>query len=238
MAPDAPYFLHLPVPQYATHSLPGVVTIDLAMAVVLVAIWHAWLAPAAVDLAPGPVRARISLAPRTWRGVRRDFGWRALLSASIAGGLTHVAWDAFTHPDRWGVRQIPWLEAMHGRLPGFAWAQYASGLAGGAILALGAIMWWRATAPQQARSAEAATSSLGAALPPALPARARFLWIAAMFAAGLAGCMAGALVALQAGGAGLGYHAATWGGTAGGLVAAGASLWLARTRPARALRPS
>jgi hypothetical protein len=37
---------------------------------------------------------------------------------------THVFWDAFTHPGRWGPVHIEWLRTEHSGLLGLMWLQY------------------------------------------------------------------------------------------------------------------
>lgn len=58
--------------------------------------------------------------------------------AVIVGAATHVGWDEFTHPGRFGTEHIPALAAEYpspiGPLAGFRWAQYASGVVGLLVL--------------------------------------------------------------------------------------------------------
>ncbi len=133
MAPDLPVFAQAWQTYGYTHSLLGIVTIDLAITLVLLAFWDFWGRDALVDTAPAVVRdrlpARAPLGPRAW-----------LLAplAAVVGSLTHVGWDAFTHQGRWGVRAVPWLHETHGPLRGEEWAQYASGAVG--LLVIGLVL--------------------------------------------------------------------------------------------------
>ncbi|RHW25668.1 DUF4184 family protein [Nocardioides immobilis] len=85
-------------------------------------------------MAPAQIRAR--LAPRS-RPSRRD--WLLTPVAAAVGAATHVLWDSFTHPGRWGPRHIEWLRADHGALPGLKWVQYASGVVGLTIVVWAAV---------------------------------------------------------------------------------------------------
>lgn len=65
--------------------------------------------------------------------------WWAIPVAVVIGAVAHVGWDEFTHPGRWGTAHVPALAAVWssplGALPGYQWAQYASGVFGLDILA-------------------------------------------------------------------------------------------------------
>jgi NAD(P)H dehydrogenase (quinone) len=142
MVPDVPVFLGRPRVYEVTHSLVGIVTIDLVMAVTVVAWWSFVMRDALVDLAPTPVRSRFAAHVRP---SRRD--WLLSPLAAVIGALTHVAWDSFTHAGEWGVVRIDWLQAQHGGLVGFKWAQYASGAIGLAVVGIAALNHLRALHP-------------------------------------------------------------------------------------------
>ena len=147
MSPDIPYFAPGPFDSRFTHSLVGVVTADVVLSLVVYAVWHALLAPAGVSVAPQSLRRRLpaDAAP----GLRRRLASpRLVLLVAVAcavGALTHVLWDSFTHEGRWGARHIPWLGEQHGALPGYLWAQYASGVLGAVVLVVWCVRWWRST---------------------------------------------------------------------------------------------
>ncbi|KAA1380308.1 DUF4184 family protein [Aeromicrobium fastidiosum] len=142
MVPDVPLFLGSSAGYSATHAWTGVVTIDLLLTVGVVAVWFVVVRDALVDLAPDAVRLR--LPPRA----RLDRRQLLLLPvAACLGSATHVVWDAFTHPGRWGVRQVGWLQADHAGLAGHQWAQYASGVIGLAIVAGAVLAHLRSAGP-------------------------------------------------------------------------------------------
>jgi hypothetical protein len=129
MVPDVPLFLSWSGGYRLSHSFLGVLTVDLAAALIILYAWNALERDAVVDLAPNVIRLRL---PARHRLTSRQ--WTMAPVAVTVGSVTHVVWDAFTHPGRWGVTHLPWLRAGLGPLPMFKWAQYASGVIGMAVL--------------------------------------------------------------------------------------------------------
>jgi hypothetical protein len=147
MTPDLPYYLPLPFP-WRTHSAPALFTADLVLGVLVWALWHGLLAEPALRASPSALRARLTRVPL---GLRRRLVPRAIgltAAAVVLGAATHVLWDEFTHPRRWGTAHIPALAETWGLLPGYRWLQYASGLVGGAVLLVWFAGWWRRTRPE------------------------------------------------------------------------------------------
>lgn len=141
MAPDVPYFVPLGIPRALTHAPIGVPTVDLAITLVLVALWYAALRAPIIDFAPRIVRQRMRrLGPLGWRRPRH--GWvtsvAVLIAAALVGIATHLVWDSFTH-DGWLVDLWPALSTQLGPLPLFKWLQHASTVLG--LIALGAWGW-------------------------------------------------------------------------------------------------
>ncbi|WP_261570467.1 DUF4184 family protein [Frankia gtarii] len=139
MVPDVPVFLEWPALYRLTHSLLGVVTVGPVLALAALAMWFNLTRDAVVDLAPDPVRLR--LAPRARLTGRQ---WLLAPVAASVGALTHVVWDDFTHEHRWGVRQVAWLSAQHGALPGYKWLQYGMSAAGLVVVAAAIVAHLRA----------------------------------------------------------------------------------------------
>ncbi|MEV5554632.1 DUF4184 family protein [Nonomuraea wenchangensis] len=131
MVPDLPIFLPF-LPDYTDwHSWTGVLTLDLAAAVLLVALFHGVLRDPLTALLPPALAGRAALlAPARLRPV-------PILAGALIGAATHVAWDSFTHstgPALWG----DWLSVeVLGVLPLFRVLQYTSSAAG-----LAAVVWW------------------------------------------------------------------------------------------------
>ncbi|MGN9909681.1 DUF4184 family protein [Phytohabitans sp. LJ34] len=208
MAPDLPYYLPAPVDGATTHSLAGVFGADLVLGLVMLGVWQALLAPFAAAIGPAALRDRLHPpAPGRPRPAARAV---LVVVALTLGAATHVVWDSFTHVGRWGPAHIDWLAESHAGLPGYRWAQYASGVAGAAAIALWLARWWRATSPTARRPAApravaaaswtlialaTATGALFAALPALRDADHRDAAFLAITRGGGAGLLTAALCA-------------------------------------------
>ena len=149
IAPDLPFYL--PIPQwYATHTWLAGVTTDLRLGLLAWALWHGLLAEPALATAPAALRGRLAGRVASVRQVL------LLVLALLLGTATHLAWDEFTHPRRWGAEHIPALAQSWGALPGYRWLQYASSVAGLAVLAIWVLRWWRRTPTLPGRAGTAA----------------------------------------------------------------------------------
>jgi hypothetical protein len=110
------------------------------------------LSAPALAAASAPLCGRLSGTPL---GLRTRLGSGALrwtVVGLFVGATTHVLWDEFTHPHRWGTDHVPALGEMWGPLPGYRWLQYASGLVGAAVLLVWFVHWWRRTPAEAART--------------------------------------------------------------------------------------
>jgi len=134
MAPDVPMFIHVPGSYGVTHSLLGVLTVDVVLGTLGVVVWFVLVRDALVDVAPAAVRERIAATACYSRQQ-----WLLVPLAVAIGALTHVVWDLFTHPHRWGVQHVSWLREMHAGLPGSAWAQYVTGVLGLVVVGIWAL---------------------------------------------------------------------------------------------------
>ncbi|MET0928804.1 MAG: DUF4184 family protein [Aeromicrobium sp.] len=144
MVPDVPVFMGWNQGYDFTHSPLGVLTADLVVTSVVVAWWTFVMRDALVDLGPARVRSRL---PASARLTRRE--WLLLPAAAVVGATTHVVWDAFTHPGRWGWQHFEWLRSDHGGLSGVSWAQYVSGVVGLAVVVAAAVAHLRGVPPVQ-----------------------------------------------------------------------------------------
>lgn len=154
------------------HSLPGVLTVDAALTAVLAGCWLLLREPL------------VALLPRGWRGRAYAFvrgaSWRErrppalalwFYLSAVTGSLTHVVWDSFTHPDRWGTNALPRLgEPFAFGLPLYSFVQY-----GTSAIAAGVLLWFTTTALRRLPAAP---------VPPSVPVlgRAVTLWASALVA--------------------------------------------------------
>ncbi|MFJ9831984.1 DUF4184 family protein [Streptomyces sp. NPDC101169] len=119
-----------------THSLPGVVGVDVLIAWALVGLWLFVREPL-VALLPRARQGRVAAllrcgAPRA--RVRAGLLLWGYVSA-VLGALTHVVWDAFTHHDRWGSR-LAGLGGVVAGLPRYTWLQYGSSALAAVVIAV------------------------------------------------------------------------------------------------------
>lgn len=147
LAPDLPYYLPVDLGR-PTHTAAAVVTVDLLLGALLWAGWHALVSAPALDVAPRALRARLVGRVRTGLRPRSAPGALGLaLLAVVVGAATHVGWDEFTHPGRFGAEHVGLLAETWAGRPGYRWAQEVSGVLGAAALTGWLVRWWRRTPP-------------------------------------------------------------------------------------------
>jgi hypothetical protein len=144
MAPDLAYYTPDAVRLGGTHSLVGIVTIDLALGIVLLVSGYLALAPA-LALCPAAWRARVEppdpLAP--WRTARARV---VAVGSMVVGGATHLAWDTFTHTDGVAVEHwAPLRLAVIGPHRVYNVIGYVSSLGGMLLLMILVVRWYRRT---------------------------------------------------------------------------------------------
>lgn len=142
IAPDVPMFIPGRNGYDVTHSWMGVVSVDVAIAMAGFVAWVLLLRDACVDLSPSAVRERLPAAQRSSR-----VEWALAPLGAAVGAATHVVWDAFTHPARWGAQHVAWLSSEHLGVSGAGWAQVGSSVAGLAVV----VAWAAAGLGRQTR---------------------------------------------------------------------------------------
>lgn len=181
-APDTFYFADAVVEGVMgygdfTHSPTGVVTADAVLTAALTACWLLLREPL-VALLPRGRRARTYAFVRgeSWRGRRLPALALWFYLSAVAGSLTHVVWDSFTHPHRWGTDALPRLgEPFAFGLPLYSFVQY-----GTSAIAACVLLWFTVTGLRRLPASPTA--------PPAVPVLGRAqVWGA--FAL-VAGCVA------------------------------------------------
>ncbi|WP_324793280.1 DUF4184 family protein [Streptomyces cyaneofuscatus] len=146
-APDVTYFADTVIPGAMrfgdfTHTFLGVVTVNVLIAAVLVAVWAALREPL-MALLPVRARGRVHALVRGQRWSGGSFGphaWLVFVGSAALGAATHVVWDAFTHHSRWGTELLH-LDRSVGGFPLYQFAQYGS-----SALALVVLGWFLLTA--------------------------------------------------------------------------------------------
>ncbi|MDR8414626.1 DUF4184 family protein [Nonomuraea sp. 3-1Str] len=133
MVPDLPIFLPF-LPDYTDwHSLRGVLTIDIAAVLALLALFHLVVRDPLITLLPPGLAGRAATLLPSWR----SFRVLPIVMGALVGAGTHVLWDSFTHstaPPRWG----DWLAvSVFGVIRLFRLLQYVSSVVGLAV-----VVWW------------------------------------------------------------------------------------------------
>jgi quercetin dioxygenase-like cupin family protein len=119
MVPDIPYYLPVEF-GWPTHTALAVLTTDVVLGGLAWASWHGLLAAPALANAPAGLRARIGSAIGLRRRLTSVTGLAWTVAALVVGSASHVLWDEFTHPRRWGTEHLPALRGTVGppaRLP-------------------------------------------------------------------------------------------------------------------------
>lgn len=168
MAPDSPAYVPRAVMAYPphTHSLVHGIGINLALGLILWALWHGLLSRPALAAAPGCVQARcahLSLGMRA--RLRRPVDVLLVPLGVVVGALSHVAWDNFTHPWGWPVQRIAPLRAEFLGCQVWSWAQLGGSVGG--LLLIGAVLaraWARAPVEPVERSGGVAAAWCWAAI--------------------------------------------------------------------------
>lgn len=199
VVPDLPYYLPVDL-GLRTHTALAVVTTDLVGGLLLWALWRGFLVEPVVATAPGPLRARLPVPGRP--RVDGPRGALLLVGAVVLGAATHVLWDEFTHPRRWGPEHIPALSAQVAGAPLYGWLQDLSGLVGGLAVGVWVLRWWRRTRPRPVRDgvpwawlSVVAVASVAGAVGGAGQDDVRSVAVLAAFAGGTAALVAVVLLA-------------------------------------------
>ena len=156
MTPDLPLFFRVGLSYGVTHDWLGAVLVDLPLALALLILWRTLLRTTVPAVSPRWLRERL---PDDWFD-GSAVGWRSLwpggavavlvLVASLLIGIaSHIIWDLFTHPGRWGTEVLPALGVPWGPLDGTQWLQYASSAFGLIVIAVWAVLWLRRRMPAE-----------------------------------------------------------------------------------------
>jgi len=148
LLPDAPDRLQ-------THSYwPGLLSFSLPMGLLCLALTLLLIKPALVAVVPDGPYVRLQQAQQQpvptgpWR-------WLLVVAALLAGAVSHLVWDGFTHESAAGVRMFPVLDSYAPEVNGhslqlYRWLQYGSSAGGLLLLLVGIGIWlWHARAPSE-----------------------------------------------------------------------------------------
>jgi hypothetical protein len=139
LSPDIGYYFDAFPVAIRAHTLPGLIYICLPTAIALMVVLRMLQKPVA-ELLPYPHRqAALALPPFLWPPSPSAAGFVCI--AILIGAMTHIFWDAFTHPAGYFVAKMPPLRTISFNVHGrdfllFEVMQHVSTVAGTVILIL------------------------------------------------------------------------------------------------------
>jgi hypothetical protein len=109
MVPDFGWFLPWRPARFETHSLDALLTFCLPVGLASYWVFQLLVRRPIMELLPpgAYARWRWSETPADYRSARQ---WLWAACGLLAGAITHLVWDAFTHEGGRGVRLLPILE--------------------------------------------------------------------------------------------------------------------------------
>ena len=135
MAPDVPYYTPLPPSaRQWTHSWLGAFTVDIALAVVLLAVGVFVARPLADLMAPRARELVGDWPAQAWPTALSAAAFATWYATLAIGTFSHVLWDAFTHREGQVVQVVPALRHVVAGQAVYEWLQLGSSVVGGAVV--------------------------------------------------------------------------------------------------------
>jgi hypothetical protein len=109
MVPDFGLFFPWRLPRVETHSAVALFTFCVPVGMAAYWVFQFLVKAPILEVLPDGAYARWRpfSSPADIASIRQ---WILVAFGVVAGAVTHLAWDAFTHENARGVRLIPWLE--------------------------------------------------------------------------------------------------------------------------------
>jgi len=151
LAPDFRYFLNLAPRGHFGHSFKGIFIFCLPVGLAVLWIFQRIMKLPLISLAPQSHQQRLAAQakPFVWSGAAR---FALIVASLLLGGVSHLAWDAFTHDRGLVVRNVPDmrvpLEEFGTHRPLYNVLQHGSSILGLAILVFWYWRWFKRTPPQ------------------------------------------------------------------------------------------
>jgi hypothetical protein len=166
IAPDLSFIVPVGVARAQTHGLAGLILYCLPAGLLTYLVFHQLLKLPLLRLFSLPLQEKLVLPATLPRAP-----WSAVCVSLLCGALTHIVWDAFTHPGTPVVQAIGVLDLTLASVGGYkvhvySVLQHASSIAGLLLLAWWAWKWQvsapRAPAPGKPLPEAARLSALAA----------------------------------------------------------------------------
>jgi hypothetical protein len=111
MVPDFGYLIPIPLPRGATHSAISLVTFSLPVGLLAYWIFQYVIKTPVLNLLPD--RAYTRWRPfSTPAAIEAPRQWLLAACGVLAGAISHLAWDTFTHENARGIRMMPELNDL------------------------------------------------------------------------------------------------------------------------------
>jgi hypothetical protein len=109
MVPDFGLFFPWRLQRFETHSIGGLFSFCLPVGMVTYWVFQYFIKAPVLEVLPEGAYARWRpyASPACIASIRQ---WILVALGVLAGAVTHLVWDAFTHEKARGVRLIPWLD--------------------------------------------------------------------------------------------------------------------------------
>ena len=145
IAPDMAFIVPLALSREQTHGLGALLTFCLPFGALVYILFHALYKLPLIALLPACIGERLPSSALPFPATT-SATLLAVFMSLLCGALTHLAWDAFTHPGTLVVMAIPWLQAPVVTLGGYhvygyTLLQHAGTLIGLTLLASWIVKW-------------------------------------------------------------------------------------------------
>jgi hypothetical protein len=109
MVPDFGLFFPWRMHRFETHSAAALFTFCLPVGMAAYWVFQYLIKTPILEVLPEGAYARWRpySSPADFAAIRQ---WILVAFGVLAGAVTHIVWDAFTHENARGVRLVPWLE--------------------------------------------------------------------------------------------------------------------------------
>ena len=140
MVPDFSLFLPWRLSRIETHSIIGLWTFCLPVGLATYWVFQWVVKPAALEILPEGAyqRSRPFAAPASIFDLRQ---WLLAALGVLAGAVTHLAWDGFTHEGARGVRMFPALDDSVAAIGGHHLIAFRVMQLGSSLIGLLVVVW-------------------------------------------------------------------------------------------------
>jgi hypothetical protein len=134
IAPDLAFIVPINLERAQTHGLAALFLFCLPAGVLVYWLFHALLKAPLIALMPDGIAGRIGAAGRET--------WSAVLVSLLCGAMTHLLWDAFTHPGTAFVNALPVLQTELANIGGYRVYAFKVLQHGSSVLGLFLLGFW------------------------------------------------------------------------------------------------